>query len=427
MSVRFGAIADDVTGGVELAALMTAAGVACDFVTDPALVRDGPEAAVVIALKTRTAPVAAARAAFADGVRALQAVGARQIFFKYCATFDSTPAGNIGPCADVLMDATTPPLMLFSPSFPEAARTVYQGHLFVGDRLVSESPKKDDPLTPMTDPDLCRVLAPQTGRHVGLLPLQDVQAGVDALRQASDALACNGVDYAIVDAVSDDDLRVVAELTVGWPAMSGNSSVAGFYPDLWRGRGEIEANGRAAGSTGIDGPAVVLAGSCAERTLEQLVHFARHRPVLAIDLLKAMDADPVPAAVEWAAAHMAAGPIAIATSAAPAAVTQARERLGRAGAAALAEDILGRLAAALRDRGARRFLVAGGETSGAVLSHLDIRRLAVGPYQRAGVAGAVSTGSTPIALCLKSGKLGPPDMFLGTLEEMRMGSPRDRS
>lgn len=426
MGVRFGAIADDVTGGVELAALMAAAGVACDFVTDPGLVRSGPEAAVVIALKTRTAPVAAARAAFADGVRALRAINARQIFFKYCATFDSTHEGNIGPCTDVLMDEAAPPLMLFAPSFPEAARTVYQGHLFVGDRLVSESPKKDDPLTPMTDPDLCRVLAPQTVRRVGLLSLQDVRAGVASLRRASEALARQGVGHAIVDAVSDDDLRVVAELTVGWPAMSGNSSVAAFYPALWRARGEIDASGTVVRSPGIDGPAVVLAGSCAERTLEQLAHFARRRPVLTIDLLDAADADPVPGAIEWAAANMAEGPIAIATSAGPAEVTRARERLGRTAAAALAEDILGRLAAALRQRGARRFLVAGGETSGAVLSHLDIRRLRVGPYERAGVSRAASTDAAPIALCLKSGKLGPPDMFLATLEGMRMGSPQPR-
>lgn len=427
MGVRFGAIADDVTGGVELAALMTAAGVTCDFVTDPALVRAGPETAVVIALKTRTAPFDAARDAFAAGVRALQDVSARQIFFKYCATFDSTSAGNIGPCADVLMDAAAPPMMLFSPSFPEAGRTVFQGHLFVGDRLVSESPKKDDPLTPMTDPDLCRVLAPQTARRVGLLRLQEVQAGVASLQQASDALARRGVDYAIVDGVTDEDLRTIAELTVGWPAMSGNSSIAGFYPALWRKRCEIEPSDPATAHPGIDGPAVVLAGSCAERTLEQLAHFARDRPVLAIDLLDAADADPVPAAVEWAAANMLDGPVAVATSAGPTEVARARERLGRAEAAALAEDILGRLAARLRDRGARRFLVAGGETSGAVLEQLGIRRLAVGPYERAGVSRAVATGVTPIALCLKSGKLGPPDMFLATLEGMRMGSPQPLS
>ena len=421
MSLLFGAIADDLTGGLELAAMLRAQGVGCDFVSDPQALDPASEAeAAVIALRTRVAPRAEALARFEAAATRLLERGARQIFFKYCATFDSTDEGNIGPCADLLAARTQARQTLFCPSFPEAGRRVFQGHLFADDQLISESPKRYDPLTPMTDPNLVRVLQRQTQTRVGLLAQQSLRAGHAALRAASERLRHEGKPFAIVDAATPEDLAAIAELTVDWPLMTGNSSVAAYYPKLWRERA-LSATLSPPSLPPVPGPAVVLAGSCAERTLKQLESFAAERPVHFIDLRVADADEAVRDAVAWALPLLVDGPVAIATSAPPDVVSSAQARWGQREAAARAEAILGRIAAQLRAAGVARFLIAGGETSGAVLQHLNLTRLRVGAYKAPGVAQATSEGEAPLALCLKSGKLGPEDMFLPMLASMARG------
>jgi uncharacterized protein YgbK (DUF1537 family) len=352
----------------------------------------------------------------------LLAVGARQLFFKYCATFDSTDQGNIGPVADLLTEMTGADFTAFCPSFPEAGRRVFQGHLFAGDRLISESPKRHDPLTPMTDPDLVRVLQRQTRLPVGLLPLPVLQQGRAAAEAHVAALKGAGIRYAIADAATPADLERVAELTADWPLMTGNSSVAQYYPALWRQRGSAPA-ASVPQLPAVRGPAVVIAGSCAERTAEQLRHFAGTRPLLTLDIDAALaGADVVGSAVEWAAARMADGPVAVASTSDPDTVARIQGALGRGEAAGLVERLLAEVADRLVQRGARRLLVAGGETSGAVLDRLGIRRLAVGAYREPGVARAVAVESPGVALCLKSGKLGPVDMILPMLASMETAS-----
>lgn len=414
----FAGLADDVTGGMELAAVLAGQGVDCGFVTNPDRVQSGREA-VVIAQKTRTCAPHDALRMTASGLRAAIRANAAQIFFKYCATFDSTAKGNIGPCADLIARELGVDFTLFVPSFPEAERNVFQGHLFVQDRLVSESPKRYDPLTPMIDPDLVRVLQAQTAVAIGRLPLQILHRGPAAAKAHVNALRHDGVGYAIADAISNDDLAALAELTAEWRFMTGNSTIAGFYPPIWRRQGLIPPDRGLPSLPPIDGPAVVLAGSCAERTLEQLAAFEHHRPVIRIDPFEAAQRDLLPELFAQVQARLADGPVAIASSAPPADVKNVQEKLGIAAAAATIEDLLGRLASQLRRAGVRRFLVAGGETSGAILDHLGVESMQVGRYEAAGVGRAVSEQESPIALCLKSGKLGPVDMFLPTLEAMR--------
>lgn len=421
MALLFGGLADDLTGGMELAAMLTAAGVRCAFVTRAERVADLDASfdAIVIAQKTRVIPAADAVAAIGAGAQALLARGARQLFFKYCATFDSTDAGNIGPCADRLRELTNAQLTAFCPSFPEAGRRVFQGHLFYDDMLISESPKRLDPLTPMLDPNLVRVLQRQTSARVGLIPLQAVRGGPAALRAQADVLRAAGIPCAIADATEPEDLQALAGLTWDWPLMTGNSSIAAHYPALWRQHGWLEGASAPTALPAVFGAAAVLAGSCAERTIEQLRAFEQQRPVLWIDVERAIDgADVVSEAMAWARDHLAEGPVAIATSAAADTVARAHARLGKHEAATLAEGILGQMAVRLHAAGMRRFVVCGGETSGSVLNHLQLEQLRVGPYVSPGVARAVSTGDAPIALCLKSGKLGPVDMLLPMLASM---------
>lgn len=419
MSLVFGAVADDLTGGLELAAMLVAAGVPCAFATTPPERLDEP--AIVIGRRTRVADPAMATADIRQMGQWLRDRGARQLFFKYCATFDSTPTGNIGNCADVLRELTGSRLSAFCPSFPEAGRRVFQGHLFADDRLISESPKRHDPLTPMTDPDLVRVLQAQTPTKVGLIPQQIVRAGLDAMAAHCNRLAAAGIGFALADAAVPDDLAALAALTVDWPLMTGNSSIAAYYPALWRQRALVDPQLHAPRLAPVPGPGVVLAGSCADRTRRQLEVFGEQRPVMMLDLVEGDAERLVSAALDWAVPRLAEGPIAIATSAGPEAVAAAQARLGQRQAASLAEEVLSRLAEAFRQIGVTRFLICGGETSGAVLDRLAITSLQVGAYRAPGISQAVAEGPAPLAFCLKSGKLGPEDMLLPMLASMERG------
>ena len=421
MQPIIGIIADDLTGGMETAAMLVALGVDCGFVTKPTLVQHfAGSPAVVVAQKTRVVAAAEAVRKSEDAAQRLLDIGVRRLFFKYCATFDSTDDGNIGPVADTLLTLMRATHTGFCPSSGDLARSVFQGHLFVGQQLVSESPKRFDPLTPMTDPNLVRVLQRQSQLCVGLLPHNLVRAEPSTRRAYVDHLVAQGTRHIIIDAIYPEDLAAIAALTVDWPLMTGNAPIIRHYPALWRERGWLDDAPPKRPLPAVESPGVVLAGSCAERTLEQLAVFEETRPVHRIDIAAAESvASAVGVALDWAGKHLDGGPVSIATSARPEQVGAAQARFGRDGAAAFAEAVLGRLAVELRRRGVRRFLVAGGETSGTVVEQLGIDRLRIGAYQGPGIARATTEEGEIVALSLKSGKLGPPDMFLPTLESMR--------
>jgi hypothetical protein len=421
----WGALADDLTGGLELAAAMAAEGLDTRFVTEPGAVRECADAqAVVVGRKTRVAPVDEALRAFCEAADALRAAAVPRLFFKYCATFDSTDRGNIGPCADLLLDRSGAAYTAFCPSFPEYGRAVFQGHLFAGDRLISESPKRLDPLTPMTDPDLVRVLQRQTPRRVGLVAHETVRDGADAVRRRAEALAAAGVPHMIVDAISHADLVTIAAASADWPLMTGNTSIAAHYPAQWRAAGLLRGEPASVRLPAVAGPGVVLAGSCAERTGAQLRRFGERHRVWRVDLERVDDPDAhADDLAGLVAKAMREAPVAVTVGADPDTVQRVQRRLGVAGAAALGERLLGGLAVRLHAAGARRFLVAGGETSGAVLHHLGVTRLRVGPFASPFMPVAVGHDGRgePLAFCLKSGKLGDEDAFELVLERMARG------
>ncbi|WP_119391052.1 3-oxo-tetronate kinase [Taklimakanibacter lacteus] len=409
------AIADDFTGGLELASLMVREGLSARMVTrhaDAAAIGDVD--AVVFALKSRVAPASEAVAGFAKACDLIDAKGgARQVFFKYCATFDSTPRGNIGPCADYLAERYGAGFVGFCPAFPDVKRTVYQGHLFYADQLISRSPKRLDPLTPMKNPNLVEVLQAQTRHPVGLIRHEDVIGGADTLRARAAALEAEGKRYAICDAVDNDDLRRLAQVCIDWPVMTGGGTITEHYPALWRARSQLRTRTSETALPRVEGPAVVLAGSCAEQTRAQLDHFEQTHPVLRLDLLDMADnAGAIEKASAWMHEKLRHGPLAVAVQSSPEAVAEAQQRFGRKGAGRRGEKLLGRVAIELHRAGVRRFVVAGGETSGAVLEALKVKALDTGPYiAGAGAAQAVTRGADPVSFHLKSGKLGSVDMF----------------
>ncbi len=420
MSLQLGVIADDLTGGMETAAMLVAEGVDCAFVTKPEGVASvGDAQAVVVAQKTRVIDPAEAVRLSEEAAKNLQAAGARQLFFKYCGTFDSTDDGNIGPVADRLLEMTGADQTAFCPTSVEMERSVFNGHLFVGRQLVSDSPKRHDPLTPMHDPDLVAVLGRQSAYPVGLVWHSAIRSGGAQLQKAVDDLVGSGVRHIIVDAIHEEDLAAIAELTESWKLMTGNAAIVRHYPAVWRARNRIGGRAEAKVVPAASGAGVVLAGSCAERTLAQLDAFEAHRPVNRIRLSDVDNPEQTIAdALAWAERRLADGPVAISTSASPDAVDAAQRKFGREGAAALAERILGEISVGLHRIGVRRFVVAGGETSGAVVESLGVQSLRIGPYREAGIARAATTSHDVTALSLKSGKLGPVDMFLPMLDSM---------
>ncbi|QTP58911.1 four-carbon acid sugar kinase family protein [Billgrantia antri] len=423
MTLVLGAIADDFTGATDLANNLVRAGMRCvQTIGVPSAGTDlGEVDAVVVALKSRSTP---AEQAMADSLAALdwlRSQGARQIFFKYCSTFDSTDAGNIGPVADSLMQRLDARQTVMVPAFPANGRTVYQGHLFVGDRLLNECGMQHHPLNPMTDADLVRVLGRQTPHAVGLLARPVLARGIEATRAHLVTLADERVRHVICDALDENDLALLAEAVVDYPLVTGGSGLGQALPEQYRRRGwlaEVSQPGRLAPAAG---GALVLSGSCSRATLGQVARFLERHPGFALDPLELAEGDAhLEAALAFAREGLVkGGPVMVYASADPERVKAAQAELGTTGAGELVEQALGWLARNLvegggGDEGVGRLVVAGGETSGAVVSALGIRQLRIGGQIDPGVPWTQAPRDgreAPLSLALKSGNFGTEDFF----------------
>lgn len=404
-----GCIADDFTGATDLANTLVKAGmptVQTIGVPDGDLDLGDAQAAVV-ALKSRTVPVADAVRQSLDALGWLKARGARQIVFKYCSTFDSTETGNIGPVAEALSAALGTDFTIYCPAFPGAGRSIYKGYLFVGDGLLSESGMQDHPLTPMTDPNLMRVLTPQVTGKVGLVAYDIVRQGTAAVRARFDALRGEGVRHAIVDALTEKHLMDIGAACDGLQLVTGGSGIAMGLP----------ANVGIAGRTKpslppVAGKAAVLAGSCSRATRGQVAYAKARWPSHEIDALRiAHGKDVAGEALAWAAEQGGDTPVLIYSSADPETIAEIQDALGRDRAGHLVEGVMGRIALGLGAMGVRRLVVAGGETSGAVVQALGVKALRIGPEIDPGVPWTVALGTEPMVLALKSGNFGAEDFF----------------
>jgi uncharacterized protein YgbK (DUF1537 family) len=413
MPLLLGCVADDFTGATDLASMLVKNGMTCVQVIG---VPTGqlPEAdAVVVALKSRTAPPAEAVAESLAAAEALLAAGARQLFFKYCSTFDSTDEGNIGPVADALLKRLGAGFAIACPAFPANGRSIYQGHLFVGARLLNESGMENHPLTPMKDPDLVRVLSRQTEGGVGLVPFAVVEAGAAAIRREMTKLAEGGRRYAIVDAVTDAHLHAIGEACASHALVTGGSGVAMGLPENFRRAGLLPERRDAAVLPPAEGPCAVVAGSCSRATLGQIGFARDHVPVLELDALATPDARALAGqASAWMEGRLSAErPLVIAASAPPDKVAALQQKLGRDAAGVLVEHALADVAAELVGRGVKRLVVAGGETSGAVVQRLGVTSLRIGAEIDPGVPWTFAEPAG-IHLALKSGNFGGRDFFL---------------
>ena len=349
--------------------------------------------------------------------RRSRSAGAEQIYFKYCSTFDSTDDGNIGPVIDELLARLHGTFSIACPAYPALARTVYAGHLFVGNQLLSESSMRHHPLTPMTDSNLVRVLGRQTRSPVGLVELATVEAGPRAVASKFADLAAAGYAVAIVDALFDRHLDMVAEASAGLRLMTGGAAFGGALARVkYRPREPRESDR----SLSVRAPVAMLSGSCSATTLSQIEQAAGLMPTREIDPLKiAENPDELPRLIDWACDRIAAGSVLLYSSGGPGKVQSVQQRLGHASAAGLVEKTFGSLAVALAGRGVRTFVVAGGETSAAVLQALGIRVLTFGDELDPGVPWALSLEPDGYVFALKSGNFGSRNFFAKALERVR--------
>lgn len=419
--IMLGCIADDFTGATDLANNLVRAGMrVVQTIGLPREPLNDDVDAVVVALKSRTLPAAEAVSQSLRALQWLQAQGARQIYFKYCSTFDSLPTGNIGPVIDALMDAMGCDFTIATPAFPDNNRTVFKGYLFAGDVLLNESGMQNHPLTPMTDPNLVRVLQAQTHRKVGLIDYAVVAQGETAIRARIAALKAEGAGIAIVDAVSNDDLLRLGPALADMPLVTAGSGVAIALPANF---GLRPASDTAAlpPATGLR---AIVSGSCSAATNAQVVHFiASGRPALAIDPLRiAAGKDICAEALAWAGSHIEDGPVLVYSTAEPAAIKAVQGRLGVEHAGAMVEHALADIACGLVEMGVRQLVVAGGETSGACVHSLQIEQLRIGGQIDPGVPwchAAPPLAPQGLHIALKSGNFGSRDFFTSAFTRLR--------
>jgi len=412
-----GCIADDLTGATDLSLMLAREGlrtVQSTGLPAPDLDLSAVDA-LVVALKSRTIPADEAVEQSLAAAKLLRALGAKRLLFKYCSTFDSTDQGNIGPVAAALLDFAGGAQTIACPAFPKAGRQIFHGHLFVNGVLLSESPMRDHPLTPMRDANLCRVLQRQTKLPVGLISFADVDAGTEAIQAALAREQAAGHRIQIVDAVTDAHLRAIGDAVADLPLLTGGSGIAMGLPAAYMKRRLIAALSPVPATMEVTaGRRAILAGSCSAATRGQVTAaIAAGLPAFQIDALDlAAGRQSATRILEWIDAQAAGRPLLVYSSAEPEVVKRVQDKLGREAAGAAVEHLLAEVAQGLVARGFNQLLVAGGETSGAVVQALGAGTLAIGPEIDPGVPWTRSLSGPDVALALKSGNFGAADFFL---------------
>ena len=418
MAILLGCIADDFTGGTDLAGMLVKAGMrTVQMIGVPTGPIDADVDAVVIALKSRTNPVEDAVAESLAALKWLQGAGCRQIYFKYCSTFDSTPKGNIGPVAEALMQALSCDFTIACPAFPVNARTIYKGHLFVGDILLSDSGMRHHPLTPMTEANLVKVLQAQIKGKAGLVDYGVIRQGPEAIHARFDKLKAEGCTFAIPDVITNDDLMAIGAACADMPLVTAGSGIALGLPQNFRKAGLLPEGQVADALPRTGGLRAVISGSCSIATQGQVAAMREKHPAFLIDPFElARGKDVVSAALGWAKGKIEKEPVMFYATATPEAVKAVQTQLGTEKAGLLVEEAMAAIAQGLVAMGVGQLIVAGGETSGAVVKALGVSGLRIGPEIDPGVPW--TTGITqdatqrPLALALKSGNFGTPDFFL---------------
>jgi uncharacterized protein YgbK (DUF1537 family) len=420
MTTFLGCIADDFTGATDLASMLARSGVNVSLrIGVPLSTSENTAEIEVIALKTRSISASKAIEESLSALKWLKEAGAKKYFFKYCSTFDSTREGNIGPVSEALMNELKVDQTIYCPAFPENGRSIYMGNLFVGQKLLSESSMKDHPLTPMNDSNLMRLLSAQVSRRVGLADRKVVNSGVTSLKEKLISLKENDVPHVIVDAVADTDLDTIASACQDMDFVTGGSALAMPLAEFYKASGKISANDNSFMNKKLNTGSIILSGSCSEMTIIQVKNFIQ-RGAAAFQL------DPIDLAengvkkvLDWLSSQDFTKNIIIYATSDPDTVKKVQAELGVDMAGKIVEQGLSECAIAARDLGIKNFIIAGGETSGAITKALNVRQLDIGIEIAPGVPWTFSgKRNNQIALSLKSGNFGNEEFFTEALSKL---------
>ena len=420
MTTFLGCIADDFTGATDLASMLARSGVNVSLrIGVPLSTPENTAEIEVIALKTRSISASKAIEESLSALKWLNEAGAKKYFFKYCSTFDSTAEGNIGPVSEALMNELKVDQTIYCPAFPENGRSIYMGNLFVGQKLLSESSMKDHPLTPMNDSNLMRLLSAQVSRRVGLADRIVVNSGVNSLKEKLISLKENDVPHVIVDAVADTDLDTIASACQDMDFITGGSALAMPLAEFYKASGKISANDNSFMNKKLNTGSIILSGSCSEMTIIQVKNFIQ-RGAAAFQL------DPIDLAengvkkvLDWLSSQDFTKNIIIYATSDPDTVKKVQAELGVDMAGKIVEQGLSECAIAARELGIKNFIIAGGETSGAITKALNIRQLDIGIEIAPGVPWTFSgKRNNQIALSLKSGNFGSEEFFTEALNKL---------
>lgn len=420
MTTFLGCIADDFTGATDLASMLARSGVNVSLrIGVPLSTPENTAEIEVIALKTRSISASKAIEESLSALKWLKEAGAKKYFFKYCSTFDSTAEGNIGPVSEALMNELKVDQTIYCPAFPENGRSIYMGNLFVGQKLLSESSMKDHPLTPMNDSNLMRLLSAQVSRRVGLADRIVVNSGVNSLKEKLISLKENDVPHVIVDAVADTDLDTIASACQDMDFITGGSALAMPLAEFYKASGKISANDNSFMNKKLNTGSIILSGSCSEMTIIQVKNFIQ-RGAAAFQL------DPIDLAengvkkvLDWLSSQDFTKNIIIYATSDPDTVKKVQAELGVDMAGKIVEQGLSECAIAARELGIKNFIIAGGETSGAITKALNLRQLDIGIEIAPGVPWTFSgKRNNQIALSLKSGNFGSEEFFTEALSKL---------
>lgn len=420
MTTFLGCIADDFTGATDLASMLARSGVNVSLrIGVPLSTPENTAEIEVIALKTRSISASEAIEESLSALKWLKEAGAKKYFFKYCSTFDSTAEGNIGPVSEALMNELKVDQTIYCPAFPENGRSIYMGNLFVGQKLLSESSMKDHPLTPMNDSNLMRLLSAQVSRRVGLADRIVVNSGVNSLKEKLISLKENDVPHVIVDAVADTDLDTIASACQDMDFITGGSALAMPLAEFYKASGKISANDNSFMNKKLNTGSIILSGSCSEMTIIQVKNFIQ-RGAAAFQL------DPIDLAengvkkvLDWLSSQDFTKNIIIYATSDPDTVKKVQAELGVDMAGKIVEQGLSECAIAARELGIKNFIIAGGETSGAITKALNVRQLDIGIEIAPGVPWTFSgKRNNQIALSLKSGNFGSEEFFTEALSKL---------
>ena len=426
--MKLGIIADDNTGATDAAGMLTEQGIKTLLLFRPERIpeertRIAGFEAVVVATRIRSLPPGCARQLAGDALAALRAAGCDKFQLKYCSTFDSTREGNIGPTLDACLDVLGQRATVVCPALPVNGRRVYQGHLFVGQALLSDSPLRDHPLNPMTDSNIARWLQHQTKRKVALVPLETLRNNPAALAACVAPEGDGGISYRVVDAIDDDDLLRIAEACRDLPFVSGGSGLTtGLARAHFPVRPPLDFRDRRRG----DGPVLAISGSMSPATRAQnewaLAHGFAAAPIHAGDAVRGL-LDTQIRATEVVSLLARGGRVLVRTDTTHPGEIQEIQSLGRS--LGLSEvqtgeriaQALARIARAVCDACPPRLLIAsGGETSGAVCEALEIAAAEVGLPVEPGVPYVFPTDRPGLTLVLKSGNFGSGGFYGKAIE-----------